>query len=180
MHTNKYSFKSILLSLIGLITICLGAQANIPFAGNEYLLSDSLSIFWACCLGPYFGAIILSTYLLLGALGLPVFAEGASGIAVLFGNSGGYLFGFLLAAIVSGWLFLKWSGLVKYLALIIGQAIIYFSGVIGLILSTNLSILKIIKIGVIDFLPGGLLKLALIIIFFAIIDTSKSIKVKVF
>jgi biotin transport system substrate-specific component len=173
MLTNKVFIKEILLSLLGLITICFGAQANIPFAGNEYLLSDSLSIFWACFLGPYYGAFILSSYLLLGTLGFPVFADGAFGIDVLLGNSGGYLFGFLIAAIVSGFLFQRWTGYMKYSALLVGQAIIYFFGVVGLALTTNLSYKAIFRVGVIDFLPGGLIKLFLVGMLFIILEKEK-------
>jgi biotin transport system substrate-specific component len=54
-------------------------------------------------LGPSRGALGLGLYLLLGALGLPLFADGAAGAARLTGPTGGFLLGFPPAAAVAGW-----------------------------------------------------------------------------
>ena len=53
-------------------------------------------------LGPYYGALAMILYILVGALGLPVFAGGGSGIGALLGPSGGYLFSYFIAAFVVG------------------------------------------------------------------------------
>jgi biotin transport system substrate-specific component len=47
-------------------------------------------------------AVSTALYLLLGAFGLPVFAKGAAGVGVLLGNTGGFLVGYLLSALVVG------------------------------------------------------------------------------
>ena len=62
-----------------------------------------------CVLGPVRGFLAVSLYLLLGAIGLPVFAEHSSGLAVFSGPSAGYLYAFPLAAALAGFL-------VKYVA----------------------------------------------------------------
>ncbi|HEU5037422.1 MAG TPA: biotin transporter BioY [Nocardioides sp.] len=62
-----------------------------------------------CVLGPVRGFLAVSLYLLLGAVGLPVFAEHSSGLAVFTGPSAGYLIAFPIAAAVGGFL-------VKYVA----------------------------------------------------------------
>jgi biotin transport system substrate-specific component len=62
-----------------------------------------------CVLGPVRGFLAVSLYLLLGAIGLPVFAEHSSGLAVFTGVSSGYLFAFPIAAALGGFL-------VKYVA----------------------------------------------------------------
>lgn len=51
-------------------------------------------------LGGKKGMIVISIYLLLGITGIPVFARGTAGIGVLFGNTGGYMIGWLLIAII--------------------------------------------------------------------------------
>lgn len=56
----------------------------------------------ALCLGPWRGFAAVSLYLGVGAAGLPVFAKGGAGLAVLVGPTGGYLLSFPLAALVSG------------------------------------------------------------------------------
>jgi biotin transport system substrate-specific component len=62
-----------------------------------------------CVLGPVRGFLAVSLYLLLGAIGLPVFAEHSSGLAVFTGASAGYLIAFPIAAALGGFL-------VKYVA----------------------------------------------------------------
>ena len=62
-----------------------------------------------CVLGPVRGFLAVSLYLLLGAIGLPVFAEHSSGLAVFSGPSAGYLIAFPIAAALGGFL-------VKYVA----------------------------------------------------------------
>ncbi len=51
-------------------------------------------------LGGRYGTVAVGVYLLLGAVGLPVFAGGGGGVGVLCGVTGGYLWGFLLAALL--------------------------------------------------------------------------------
>ncbi|MFC7495827.1 MULTISPECIES: biotin transporter BioY [unclassified Nocardioides] len=62
-----------------------------------------------CLLGPVRGFLAVSLYLLLGAIGLPVFAEHSSGLGVFTGPSAGYLYAFPVAAALAGFL-------VKYVA----------------------------------------------------------------
>ncbi|MEQ7848067.1 biotin transporter BioY [Nocardioides kribbensis] len=62
-----------------------------------------------CLLGPVRGFLAVTLYLVLGAVGLPVFAEHSSGLGVFTGPSAGYLVGFPLAALAAG-------VLVKYVA----------------------------------------------------------------
>ena len=56
----------------------------------------------AFLLGASYGALSMGIYLLLGALGLPVFAEFHAGAGTLFGATGGYLFGFLVGSFLGG------------------------------------------------------------------------------
>jgi len=99
-------------------------------------------------------------YLLLGAIGLPVFSNGTSGLTVLFGPTGGYLFGFLFSTIVTGFIKDKLEYFFGYLfaALLGGIGIVYLFGVFGLIFILGVSLDKAIAIGVIPFLPLDLAK----------------------
>src|SRR3989344_8141363 len=53
-------------------------------------------------LGPYYGALAMILYVVVGALGLPVFAGGGSGIGAVLGPTGGYLISYFIAAFVIG------------------------------------------------------------------------------
>lgn len=99
-------------------------------------------------------------YLLLGAIGLPVFSNGTSGLTVLFGPTGGYLFGFLLSTLVIGYIKEKLDYFFGYLfaSILGGIGIVYALGVLGLMLVLGMSFDKAMTIGVIPFLPLDLIK----------------------
>lgn len=99
-------------------------------------------------------------YLLLGVIGLPVFSNGTSGLTVLFGPTGGYLFGFLFSTIVIGFIKEKLEYFFGYLfaALVGGIGVVYLFGVLGLMYVLGASFDKALAIGVIPFLPLDLVK----------------------
>ncbi|MDP3441590.1 MAG: biotin transporter BioY, partial [Ignavibacteria bacterium] len=102
----------------------------------------------------------VALYLLLGALGLPVFSNGSSGLTVLFGPTGGYLFGFLLSTLVIGYIKEKLEYFFGYLfaSILGGIGIVYALGVLGLMFVLGISFDKAMTIGVFPFLPLDLIK----------------------
>ena len=91
-------------------------------------------MFLSIIFGPALGATAVAGYLLEGALGLPVFAGFSAGVPILLGQTGGYLIGFLPAAIVSGYLAQKgWNkGIKVFCNVLIGTIILFTPGVIML------------------------------------------------
>ena len=81
-----------------------GALLAIPFPGVPLVIVNAFPWLAALLLGPLWAGVSTGLYLLLGAFGLPVFAKGAAGVGVLFGTTGGFLAGYLLSALVVGWL----------------------------------------------------------------------------
>ena len=80
-------------------------------------------------LGAKDGAIAIGLYILLGALGVPVFSGFNGGMGALMGPTGGYIVGFLLMCLVFGLLCGKGAGLrLKALALLLGLAVCYAFG----------------------------------------------------
>jgi len=79
-----------------------GALIVIPFPGVPMILTNAFPWLAGLLLGPVWAAVSTGLYLLLGAFGLPVFAKGAAGIGTLLGNTGGFLFGYLISAVVVG------------------------------------------------------------------------------
>lgn len=101
MHTRA---RHLALILIGTALISLGAQVSfyvpgnpVPFTGQTFgvLLS-------AGALGFRRGVAASGLYLLIGALGLPVFASGKHGLDIVLGASGGYIIGFVVASAIVG------------------------------------------------------------------------------
>ncbi len=112
------------------------------------------------------GAVTLLLYLGEGALGFPVFAgtpEKGIGLAYMLGGTGGYLVGFVLAAVACGWLAERgWDrGPVSTaLAMLVGNALIYVPGILwlGALFGWDKPILEW---GLVPFIFGDVAKLAL-------------------
>lgn len=87
------------------LLIALSAQAAIPVAFSPVPLTlQSLAVVLVgATLGPWRGAAAAALYVLEGALGLPFFAQGRSGMAVLLGPTAGYLYAFPVAAFIAGY-----------------------------------------------------------------------------
>lgn len=120
------------LILLASLFIAAFAQINIPLQPVPLTGQTFAVLLVGMALGSRRGSLALAAYLAEGAAGLPVFAEAKSGLAVLFGPTGGYLFGFVAAAWLVGWLAERgWDrSLLKTLAaMVLGNAVIYLLGV---------------------------------------------------
>ena len=93
--TKELTFTALMAVLI---IICL--WLSIPTGSVDFTLQTFAVLFSLSLLGGKNGTFSVLVYLLLGAVGLPVFAEFKGGIGALFGLTGGYILGFLLTALV--------------------------------------------------------------------------------
>lgn len=131
LHTRA---RHLALILIGTALMALCARIVFHEPGNPvpYTLQTFGVLLASGALGFRRGLAATLLYLAIGTLGLPVFAEGKSGPAILFGATGGYLVGFVLASIIVGRLAeLGWDrnivGAVG--AMLLGSLVIYAVGV---------------------------------------------------
>lgn len=116
----------------------------------------------AMALGRVRGTGVVVAYLLEGAAGLPVFAGGAAGPQVLFGPTGGYLLGFVLAAYMVGSLAERgWDRTIfrSIVAMTIGYVIIFACGLA--MLSRFVPSDTLLTLGLTPFLVGMLVKIGL-------------------
>jgi biotin transport system substrate-specific component len=88
------AFFAVIIAFLSQLTIPLGL---IPLTGQTFAIGLAVTF-----LGMRTGTMAILIYLLLGLIGLPVFAGGASGIGVLFGPTGGYLIGFIFNGLITG------------------------------------------------------------------------------
>lgn len=117
-------------------------------------------------LGAVLGGASMLLYLAWGAIGLPFYADGASGIEHLgFSSpSAGYLFGFVIAAILIGYLAQKrWDrGVGSAIgAFVLGEIVIFTIGVAWLAQAVGVSALKAMELGLYPFVVGDILKVLL-------------------
>ncbi len=146
--------KRILYIVIFTALTIAGANVTVPLGEVPFVLSDFFVLLSGLVLGRKYAPVSVGLYLLLGAIGLPVFADGSGGIEHFAGPTGGYLVGFLCASFVVGMISHSgshaiWKDLVAVLA---GFMTIYTLGVIGLKIQTELSWNEAIHAGFLDFL----------------------------
>lgn len=149
----------------GAALTALAAQVSFhaPWTTVPYTLQTGSVLLVGTALGGRRGALSMALYVLAGAIGLPVFSAGASGLAELFGFTGGYLFAFILSGALVGWLAeRRWDrsplGMLGLMA--IGTLIIYAIGVPVLMLVLHLDAWTAIYSGAVVFLPWDALKAA--------------------
>lgn len=122
--------RCLMLATAGAGLTAVGAQVTIPWWPVPATLQVFFVLVCGAALGAKWGAVAQAQYVAAGALGMPVFAGGASGPAVLVGPTGGYLFGFIVAAYVTGWLkdILGSRGWRPYAATLAGAGAIWMCG----------------------------------------------------
>jgi len=155
--------RDILLVVGGSLCVAGMAQVRIslPFTPVPITGQTFAVLIVGAGLGSRRGAASLLLYILMGLIGLPFFAGGASGLAYFLGPTGGYLAGFFAAACLVGLLAAR--GLDRriptaLLAFLAGEVVIYLFGVTWL--SVFLGIPHAITAGLLPFLPGDVIKLA--------------------
>lgn len=113
------------------------------------------------------GGLALLAYLIEGLVGLPVFAGGLAGLSVLFGPTGGYLVGFIFAAMLVGFLAERgWDRTpwMMALALVLGNLVIYACGLGWLGYILTLTVHSTLTLGLFPFLIGDAIKLAVAVV----------------
>ncbi|MEX0924130.1 MAG: biotin transporter BioY [Rhodovibrionaceae bacterium] len=122
--------RNVVLAILGAALLTIAAKVQLPLYPVPMTMQSFVVLVLAMAFGWRLGGATVLLYLAEGAVGLPVFASG-SGLAYLGGTSGGYLVGYLVAALALGWLAEKgWdrSPLLSLLALTLGSAIILALG----------------------------------------------------
>lgn len=153
-----FILKTLVLSLVIAISAQISVSAAVP------LTLQNLSILTiAMVFGRKLGTAAVFAYLLEGAAGLPVFANLSGGAHILFGSTGGYLFGFLIAAYVVGYMSDKGlanNAISAFLTGLVGMVVMYSLGLT--VLSTYYGFDTAIKFGLLPFLASDSIKLVFI------------------
>lgn len=137
-----------------------GAYIHIPIGPVPIVLTTLFALLAGLLLGSRWGLTSMGLYLLVGAIGMPVFAGGKGGLAHLFGPTGGYLFGFALAAWVTGFIAERSRGLLfwEIFSIVAGSLAIYSLGVPWLKVVTPMSWPKALLGGMAPFIIGDAVK----------------------
>jgi biotin transport system substrate-specific component len=157
------AMRWIVLMIAGSTLLALSSQVAVPLNPVPITMQTFAVLVIGAAYGWRLGAATVALYLAEGAIGLPVFAELSSGPAALFGPTGGYLFGFLLAAAIAGFLAERgWDRDIPRtaLAMLAGNIALYAPGLIWLSGFVG-GFDNAVAFGLMPFLGGDLLKLGL-------------------
>ncbi len=128
---SKSGLRTLDLAYIAVFTVLIAVCSWISVPSIVEFTMQTFAVFFTLLvLGGKRGTLTVTVYLTLGAIGVPVFAGFTGGAGALLGTSGGYLWGFLLTALVYWHLttFLNDTLLVEVLALILGLIVCYAVG----------------------------------------------------
>ncbi|MCX6693739.1 MAG: biotin transporter BioY [Methanomicrobiales archaeon] len=139
--------------------IAAGAWVSVPAPPVPFTLQTLFVLLAGAVMGRA-AVVPVALYLLLGALNLPVFHNGAAGVGVFLGPTGGYLLGFLPAAALVGIAYEGDSPLRHAAGLTTATFAILLSGVAWLLVSTGMPLSVALLVGLVPFLPGDLIKAA--------------------
>lgn len=158
----------VLVSLFAAI-MCIFSIMRIPLPTPVPFTLQTFGVaITGALLGGYLGAIALIIYTLLGAIGLPVFSGMTGGVQVLAGPTGGFIFGFIIAAFVIGICMNHFTykiphSVLRFIATFIimtlGLAISYATGTVQLKFVTGLSWQKALAAGVLPFILLDIIKM---------------------
>jgi biotin transport system substrate-specific component len=150
------------ISFIALTVAGAYIRIPLPFTPVPITLQTFFVLLAGAILGKRLGLLSQSGYLLVGIFGLPVFTGGLYGFARLFGPTGGYLIGFVLAAYVIGRLLGNEdtaSFLEIVIAMLAGLVVLFTFGTLQLAFIMHISLNQAVALGVLPFVPGDIIKL---------------------
>ena len=149
----RCAFFSALMCICGWICIPFG---NLSFTMQSFALILTLTV-----LGGKGGAVSLSVYLLLGAVGLPVFSGFRGGLGTLLGVTGGFLWGFLLSCLAFWWITAIFGEKSKFIAGIAAMVVVYICGTVWFMVYAPGGLLPILAQSVLPYIIPDAVKFLL-------------------
>ncbi len=153
-------YKKLCLAALFAAFLSIVAPLTIPLGATALSLATFAVYITSFCLGKTAVFSVL-TYLILGAIGLPVFAGFRGGADVLFGPGGGYLWGYVLCALIVGFSQNRFFNrkFLLLISLIIGTVAIYFSGILQFMFLTKTDFGAAFLVCVLPFIPFDTIKI---------------------
>lgn len=151
------------ISITGSILLALLARLSFPVPFSPIPITGQTFgiLLLGAMLGKRLGTITVITYIIEGAIGLPVFAGGSTGLLYLFGPTGGYIIGFIPAVFLVGYLCEKgWNKhfISAITSMTLGTMMIFVFGVSWLAVGTGLQ--TALQIGATPYIPGAIIKIS--------------------
>lgn len=143
--------------------MCILGPMSIPIGPIPVSFTNLVIYLTVYLLGTRGTTISCFIYLLLGAVGLPVFSGYAGGMGKLMGPTGGYLIGFIFMAIISGIAMEKSKAqpILTIIGMIVATAVTYLFGTVWFVFQMDCTIPYALSVCVFPFIPFDLIKIVL-------------------
>lgn len=163
MRSN--SVKTMTMCAIMAALMCILGPMSIPIGAVPISFTNLVIYLAVYLLGAKMGCISYLIYMLLGAVGLPVFSGYTGGIAKLAGPTGGYLVGFILLALISGIVLEKTNRNViwSFVGMVAGTAVAYLFGTVWFVIQAQCTVSYAVSVCVFRFIPFDLIKMVIAI-----------------
>ncbi len=155
------AFRATVLALVGTFLLAVSAQLAVPMWPVPMTMQTFAVTVIGAAYGWRLGGATVALYLAQGAMGLPVFSGGIA-TAALVGPTAGYIYGFVAAAVLVGFMVEKGWGktiLKSTVAMTLGTAVMFAGGISWL--STLIGFDAALVSGFYPFIAGGIVKIAL-------------------
>ncbi|MGN0974464.1 MAG: biotin transporter BioY [Gemmiger sp.] len=163
---NKFTTYQMAATALLAALMCVLGPLSLPIGPVPISLTNLVVCLAVCLLGARLSTVSVLVYLVLGAVGLPVFSGYAGGLAKLAGPTGGYLIGFLPMALIAGLVMERCGGkkLPTYLGMVAGCAVDYLFGTVWFVVVMQCDVWYALTACVLPFIVGDLLKMALALV----------------
>ena len=161
-HKRQSPLHTVLAALFCALAAVL-AQIQIPLPAVPISLTTLAVCLCGALLPPRYAAASMLCYAMLGAVGVPVFSGFVSGPSILFGPSGGFIFGFALCAWLTALILQRTGASPRALiaAMAAGTAACYALGTVWFMVVTGTGVYSALLTCVVPFLPGDAVKILL-------------------
>ncbi len=156
MKIQQMSFVALMAAIL-----CIVGPLTIPVGPVPVSILPVLLYLIAYTLGMWRATVSCLVYICIGLIGIPVFSGYTGGPAVLLGPTGGYIVGYLLLTICSGFFIEKFTKKRWHLAgMVIGLVFCYMTGTVWLKFTTDITFRQALLTGVAPFVMFDLIKIA--------------------
>ncbi|KDN10770.1 MAG: biotin transporter BioY [Gilliamella sp.] len=153
--------RKLLTTTSAALLLGLAANISIPTYPVPFTLQSLAVLLIGAFLGRKLGALAIIQYLILGAIGLPLFANGSGGIMALASPSSGYLYGYVFSAYLAG--FAAERGYDRHfilglIAFACAHQLLFVFGVVYLMGYLHITLIDALKVGYLPFVGVDALK----------------------
>ena len=160
---KKITIYQITCMAVMAAVMCIAGPLALPIGPVPISLTNLVIYFTVFVLGMKTGTGSFLVYLLLGAVGLPVFSGYAGGFAKIAGPTGGYLVGFVLMALIGGFIMEKCNRKLvpTMLGWVLATVVDYALGTAWFVLVAHCSFTYALTVCVVPFIIGDIIKIVI-------------------